>query len=210
MDARTVVEAAFAVLDRQGLDGLSMRAVAQHLGVHVGGLYYHVRDKDALLRTMADDLAGRVDEPAVTGDPFHDAAAWCGALRRTVTACRDGARILAASPHLGSPGALSLMEHLQARLAVALPTVERAACADTLLCYVAGFVAQEQRPLAPDLGGHTPALLARFPLVAESVRDAGHSDDELFASCVEAILRGFGLASSGAIADTGVRGQLYG
>ncbi len=193
MDERAVVEAAFVVLGREGLDGLSMRAVAQHLGVRVGGLYYHVRDKDALLRAMADDLARRVDEPVVTGDPFRDAATWCGALRRTVTACRDGARILAASPHLGSPGALALMEHLQSRLAAALPSAERAACADTLLCYVAGFVAQEQRPLAVDVGGHAPALLAQFPLVAESVRNAGHSDDALFGSCVEAILRGFGL-----------------
>ena len=47
-----VVEAAFTVLDRQGLDGLSMRQVAAELGVAVSALYAHVSSKDDLLELM--------------------------------------------------------------------------------------------------------------------------------------------------------------
>jgi AcrR family transcriptional regulator len=47
------------VLDETALDKLSMRLVAARLGVQVGGLYYYVADKAALLRRLADELCGQ-------------------------------------------------------------------------------------------------------------------------------------------------------
>jgi AcrR family transcriptional regulator len=47
-----IVEAAFVVLDRSGLDKLSMRQVAAELEVAVSALYAYVRSKDDLLELM--------------------------------------------------------------------------------------------------------------------------------------------------------------
>jgi AcrR family transcriptional regulator len=39
-----------AVLDKDGLDGLSVQAVARAMGVTAPSLYYHFKDKDELLQ----------------------------------------------------------------------------------------------------------------------------------------------------------------
>ncbi len=49
-----IIEAAAAVADRGGLSSVSMRTVAKELGVEAMSLYYHVKNKDALLDALAE------------------------------------------------------------------------------------------------------------------------------------------------------------
>lgn len=58
-----VAEAALQV----GLEGLTVRAVADHLGVSVAALYHHVTNKDELLRLALEHSASKVPVPADTG-----------------------------------------------------------------------------------------------------------------------------------------------
>lgn len=46
-------EAALEIIDSKGLDGLSLQAVAQQMGVRAPSLYHHFRDKEALLVKVA-------------------------------------------------------------------------------------------------------------------------------------------------------------
>lgn len=55
-----IVAAAVALADRDGLTGLTMRRLAEHLGVDAMSIYYHVRDKDNLLAAMADAVAAEI------------------------------------------------------------------------------------------------------------------------------------------------------
>ncbi len=50
-----------------GLDGLTLRAVADHLGVSIAALYHHVSGKDDLLRLAAELSATRVPLPEDRG-----------------------------------------------------------------------------------------------------------------------------------------------
>lgn len=50
-----------------GLDGLTLRAVADHLGVSIAALYHHVKSKDDLLRVAAEYSASRVPRPVDRG-----------------------------------------------------------------------------------------------------------------------------------------------
>lgn len=50
-----ILLAARAVLERDGLDGLSVRKVAQRAGLSPMALYRHFADKDALLNALMDD-----------------------------------------------------------------------------------------------------------------------------------------------------------
>ncbi|HWG98082.1 MAG TPA: TetR/AcrR family transcriptional regulator [Pilimelia sp.] len=59
LSLRRIVEAAIAVADRDGVDGLSMRRVAAELGVGTMSLYRYVPGKAELLALMLD----RVSEP---------------------------------------------------------------------------------------------------------------------------------------------------
>ena len=53
LDQAAIVGAAFEVLNNEGLDGLSLRLVAEQLGVQAPALYWHVHNKAELLSLMA-------------------------------------------------------------------------------------------------------------------------------------------------------------
>jgi AcrR family transcriptional regulator len=58
-----VVAAAVEVADAEGLAGLSMRRVADHLGVGTMSLYRYVPGKAELLDAMVDRVSGETDRP---------------------------------------------------------------------------------------------------------------------------------------------------
>jgi AcrR family transcriptional regulator len=62
-----IVEAAKGLLAEHGVDGLTMRALSERLGVALGATYRHVPNKHALLqlvaRSLYDDISHVEDEP---------------------------------------------------------------------------------------------------------------------------------------------------
>jgi AcrR family transcriptional regulator len=76
-----VLRAAVAVADEGGVDALSMRRIAQELGVVPMALYKHVANKDELLDGMVDVIVGEID-PAAGGTD------WKTAIRRRVLSAR--------------------------------------------------------------------------------------------------------------------------
>jgi AcrR family transcriptional regulator len=87
-----IVEAALAIADRQGLDGLSMRKVASRLGCEVMSLYNHVSSKDDLLDELLDRVFAEIELPV-------EGTAWRSALRSTAVAARAA---LVARPWAGT------------------------------------------------------------------------------------------------------------
>lgn len=69
---RAIVDAALEMADTEGLDALSMRRVAEKLGVGTMTLYSYVPSKDELTDLMTDTLMGTLyegpDEPKRQGD----------------------------------------------------------------------------------------------------------------------------------------------
>lgn len=61
-----IVDAAAAVADRGGLAQVSMRTVAKELGAEAMSLYYHVKNKDALLDALANWVAKQFYLPDAT------------------------------------------------------------------------------------------------------------------------------------------------
>lgn len=57
------MDGAIELADQQGLDGLSMRKLASHLGAGAMSLYNHVANKDDLLDAMVDRIAGEPPQP---------------------------------------------------------------------------------------------------------------------------------------------------
>jgi AcrR family transcriptional regulator len=63
-----IVAAAIEVADTEGVDALSMRRLARHLGYEAMSLYNHVTNKDELLASMVDAVAAEVGRPDA-GEP---------------------------------------------------------------------------------------------------------------------------------------------
>ncbi|MEU5877698.1 TetR/AcrR family transcriptional regulator C-terminal domain-containing protein [Spirillospora sp. NPDC047279] len=69
-----IVQAAVDLIERGGVDGLSMRGVAAELGVAVMSLYNHVPNKSALLEGVAEYVVAGMDLPDDPDEPFTDRA----------------------------------------------------------------------------------------------------------------------------------------
>jgi TetR/AcrR family tetracycline transcriptional repressor len=61
LDRETVVRTALTLIDRDGLQALSMRRLARELGVEAMSLYYHVRNKEDLLDACIEEVSASMD-----------------------------------------------------------------------------------------------------------------------------------------------------
>jgi AcrR family transcriptional regulator len=137
--------AALRVVDTDGIDGLTMRVLANRLGVKAASLYWHVRDRRELLELAADALLADLrlppaDEPW-RGQVLGIAAAVGGALGSQ----RDSARIL-----LEAPDGLERSEaavRLRSALSAAGLGVDEAHAAASLI--LAGVAVGHLRPTDP-------------------------------------------------------------
>ena len=76
-----VLSTAVALADREGIEALSMRKLAQALDVVPMALYRHVANKDELLDALVDVVIGEIDPPL-------DGADWKTALRTRILSAR--------------------------------------------------------------------------------------------------------------------------
>ncbi|MER7670635.1 TetR/AcrR family transcriptional regulator [Kitasatospora sp. NPDC096128] len=85
-----IVAEAFALLDSDGIEALSMRKLGARLNAGATSLYTHVANKEELLALVVDHVFGELPLPRVTG--AEDPEVWraavmesCEAMRATIT-----------------------------------------------------------------------------------------------------------------------------
>jgi AcrR family transcriptional regulator len=76
-----ILATAVALADGGGVDSISMRRIAQELGVVPMALYKHVANKDELLDGMIDVVVGEIDPPIAGAD-------WKTTMRERILAAR--------------------------------------------------------------------------------------------------------------------------
>lgn len=118
LDVDRVVDAALALLDRDGAHALGIRAVAARLGVRPNALYTYVEDRSALERAVVERVLSLADVDALT-DPRLDwrerITQYALGLRRTLHAHPGAASLLMSAPMDGIT-ALTVGELLMAAL----------------------------------------------------------------------------------------------
>ncbi len=104
LDRARIVRTALDLLNDVGLDGVSMRRLADELGVQAPALYRHFAAKQDLLRGMADAMfdpqPAVLDRPAPGADWADWLTARAHALRTAMLSYRDGGRL---KEHLPGP-----------------------------------------------------------------------------------------------------------
>jgi TetR/AcrR family transcriptional regulator, tetracycline repressor protein len=198
LDPDAVVRAALDVLDETGLDGLTIRAIADRLCVRGPALYWHFRNKQALLDEMAEAmLADRAAElaPPADGRPWWEALAesarW---LRRALLSRRDGARVFAGVTLPSEPTFLGMQDAAIGLLhSAGFSWSEAQRGVATLHVYVVGATIEEQSMPPPEVRAEFEGVFpdaARFPSLAAAFRELRWDGDAWFDHGLELILAG--------------------
>ena len=198
-----VLDAAVALVDSDGLDGLSMRKLGGALGVEAMTLYHYVPNKAALL----DGLVEWVMQHSATAPALADGLYWDQMLRRYAETLR--------ATLLGHPGVLPLLFTRPAVTPQTLRAVENGLrvltdagfglvraldMINTLSIFVVGHAMAEAGTAELNRRGDpgSAAALAQLdasdlPLVIEAARLTQDADDESrFLFGLDALLDGFG------------------
>jgi AcrR family transcriptional regulator len=77
-----VLRAAVTLADRRGIESLSMRKLADELGVAAMSLYYYVPNKERLLDGMVDIVFSEIEPPSTDDD-------WKTAMRKRAISTRE-------------------------------------------------------------------------------------------------------------------------
>ena len=100
----TIISQALELLDTYGLADMTMRRVANSLGVAAGALYWHIANKQELITAVAKKILqpvfALVDAPP--GSTYASPQDFCTTLHSTLLAHRDGAELVHAAvsqPH---------------------------------------------------------------------------------------------------------------
>lgn len=144
----TVARAALQVVDEVGLDALTMRRLATHLGIQNPSLYWHFTNKQELLNSMAELMFADAFAELPPAGPEQDWAEWLTGFahlfRTMMFGHRDGARILAEADLSlskffdGMELALDVLQH------AGFGMLEAAAGVVTVIHFVLGHAFQAQ------------------------------------------------------------------
>lgn len=208
LDQPTILAQAFAILNEMGLEGLTLRRLATRLGVQAPAIYWHFKNKQALL----DEMATQVFREALESAPVFDAAqAWqdwalsyCVGLRATLLRYREGAKMFSGT-YLTDAKLYAAMDSSLCKFTNAGFSLQQSVVGmGVLYSYVVGFVIEEQA-VQPAPGKPDPKYeLAhrdqridkeKYPLAhaAGAVMFANH--DTRFLEGVHLILRGMSASS---------------
>ena len=182
VDRRRILETALEVLNEVGVDALSTRAIAQRLGVQQPALYWHFKNKRALLDAMNGEILARAHDARVP----REGESWQDFLRRNargfraaLLSYRDGARV-----HAGTEAAPDDLDHVEIQMRALVRAGFTPGQALQLFVaigrYVVGCVLEEQA--SPVDGSAEQARLDEaaqaYPMLAEAMaryRESGHA-----------------------------------
>lgn len=181
------VDAAILLVEREGIDSLSVQGVARAMGVTAPSLYYHFKDKDELLQLVARALLREVGAEGGDATGWKERAiALAVATRRTI---------------LRHPNAAPLMLRYFPRnvmLGAYETTLEQ--CPYAPQYHMAILEALEKITYGASLfaaaaeAHHIPAMPVfdadRFPRLAEALTK-GPEDEALFIETLEVMFDGF-------------------
>lgn len=195
LDKERIVGEAVALLDENGLDGLTLRKLAVRLGVQAPTLYWHIRNKAELINALADEI---LREPLALFQAPEEGQPWREWLigvaerqRRAMLAHPDGARVISAA-HL-SPTLAALSERTMRTLVEAgLPLREARLTVLVTQKFTLGHVLEEQSPPPETDGFDLDAFTAGHPTIVAGITEYfqdGRTVEDLFRDSLELILR---------------------
>lgn len=186
--------AALAVVDRDGLAGLTMRAVGKELGMSTMALYRYVADREELEGLVVELVLDGVDSTPPADLPWPERLRVLVERVRAAIGAHPAVVPLFPAHRHRSPGVLRWSEAVLGVLTEAgFDGTRRVVALRGLLSYVIGAIQLEH--LGPLSGAGTVAIAqlppTQFPHMTETARAARRvGPDEEFGGGLDIVLRG--------------------
>lgn len=172
LSRETILTTALALIERDGIDRLSMRRLAASLGVEAMSLYNHIRNKDDVIDGVVDLVLARMPRhrprDAFRGDWQEDVRAIALGFRQVALAHPGVMRILL-TRQIFSDGALAITEAMLSALkAGGFPVRDAVFVSRALLSYLIGASLR-------DIGLSGPSAVETADVAAQEqiLRDSG-------------------------------------
>ena len=195
LERSQILEAALRLLNEVGVNQLTTRRLAEELGVQQPALYWHFKNKRALLDAMNVEMLnrGHTHHFPAEGEDWQTFLMNNGrSFRRALLAYRDGARI-----HAGTEAASEHLDRFEKQLTFLVGKgVSFVLAAQSMMAisrYVVGCVLEEQaeRPEGPGRGDFLDEEAKPFPIFSQAityVRCSGET--EMFDAGLKLIVQG--------------------
>lgn len=143
LDRATILAQAMAILDDYGLGDLTMRRLADGLGVKAGALYWHYANKQTLLAAISDEILLPIADSG-QGSAAERLEHWANSLRDALLRHRDSADVVS-STRAAALGAID-PAHVPTHILTSGggSELEAAQTARALVHFVLGHVVEEQ------------------------------------------------------------------
>jgi TetR/AcrR family tetracycline transcriptional repressor len=199
LDKQQIVTEAIALLDADGLDGVTLRKLAARLGVRQPTLYWHLPNKAALITAIADAILEQQFPEMAPPEPEEQWQDWliglAERLRRALLAHPDGARVISASQLSLRMAAISELA-ISSLVACGVSMRQARLIVLTVEHFTVGHVLEEQAP-PPDVdaapGFNLATYTQAYPTVVAAITEyfqAEHTVDDLFRDCLNVIIEG--------------------
>jgi TetR/AcrR family transcriptional regulator, tetracycline repressor protein len=178
LDRDAILAAAVALVDRDGLAALNMRALASALGVGTMSLYHHVPNKDALLDGLVEVLLADIELPDPGAGTWDERASRMARSLRAVAIQHPNCIPLLVTRPFATEGSLGPCEAAFGVLAEAGLAPEHALVAfRTIVAYVLGFVTMEASGFFGGVGPYCDTEALRELGLPNLARMAPHMTD---------------------------------
>lgn len=199
LNRQRIVSEALALLDAEGLEGVTLRKLAVRLGVQAPTLYWHLPSKAALITALAEAILDQEFPEMVAPEPDERWPDWLAGLatrlRRALLAHPDGARVISTA-HLSLKMAAISELAMSTLVARGVPLRQARVIVLTVEHFTVGHALAEQAP-RPDADALKDFDMAAFteehPTVVAGITEyfqPGRTVDDLFRECLEVIIEG--------------------
>lgn len=175
-----MIRTALALLDEVGLDGLTVRRLAERLNVQNPALYWHFKNKQDLLNGMAAALLASafagLEWPAAPEDWEEWLANVARRLRQALVAHRDSAHVITAADLSSSQQMVVFDLALRVLNDAGFPLRQAFVGVITLFDYTVGSAIEEQAEPSAHAGAPPEQLSETLPMLQAALRDIANVD----------------------------------
>lgn len=193
-----IIQTALSILDRDGLEGVTLRRLATDLEIKAASIYWHIANKEALLDEMANAILeehfGSFDFTQDKRDPAEWLTTLAHELRLAMLRHREGARVVAGA-HPDLAVMLTRLWDFSVRVLnnSGVDNTQAAIITVTVVNFTFGSVIEEQAssPMIENPPEDTNEGFEQFPALAKALEGwAGAGFEVVFATGVRMLVNG--------------------